>query len=448
MTQLESPKKGSIKGLINQKFTTANKRPTQAFTRKGNRVYRHCTKRGDNPKFSECYTFRQKKNGRQHYFNLGSDLDTAKKLADQIGAFLSIRDHQVADVYSHPSFTSLRSPRSGSDLRRHAVSTPTKHVPTIGEFCRKYETAASGLSRKTVTVAISSLERIAAFELGLPPLGKSVKAADRLKWRNKVENCFLDRITQSVIERFRDDMIRRAGNHQLQKSCSVTSANTYIRCAGTMYSSKWAVHYENFEMPDPNPFKLIRRHPEAAHRYVSTMNPVTLYESARAELETASPPVFVVFILALWAGMRRAEIDRLTWDQVDLVKGHIWIRTTEFFRPKAKNSESRIDIPEEIVTVLAHFKESKAPSIFVVPGSTRVSVQIRCSGTFKRLIKWLRLKGVSQTTALHTLRKEAGSLIYHRTGSVDSAADFLRNDPRVAREHYLGRKGRLELTLQ
>ena len=71
----------------------------------------------------------------------------------------------------------------------------------------------------------------------------------------------------------------------------------------------------------------------------------------------------------------------------------------------------------------------------------------RCRQTFQRLYKWLHQKGIKESKALHILRKEAGSNIFALTGSTDKAADFLRNDPRTAREYYLGRKERIEVKI-
>jgi len=82
---------------------------------------------------------------------------------------------------------------------------------------------------------------------------------------------------------------------------------------------------------------------------------------------------------------------------------------------------------------------------FVLPGAGKGP--LRCKPLFDQALAWLRKQGIQDTKALHSLRKEAGSLIFQATGSIDRAAEFLRNDPRVAREHYIGRKGRLEITL-
>ena len=58
--------------------------------------------------------------------------------------------------------------------------------------------------------------------------------------------------------------------------------------------------------------------------------------------------------------------------------------------------------------------------------------QLRCGPLFAQAITWLRKHGVQDTKALHSLRKDAGSLVFEATYSADRAADFIRNDPRTA----------------
>src|SRR5437868_9407450 len=121
----------------------------------------------------------------------------------------------------------------------------------------------------------------------------------------------------------------------------------------------------------------------------------------------------------------------------------MWIRTTAYFLPKVRNSESRIDCPQSVFEVLRRFKRWTTTPPFVIPGAPPEN-KVRCRKTFQTLAAWLHGKGVAEVKALHTLRKEAGSHIFMLTGSTDKAADFLRNDPRTAREYYLGRKERLQ----
>ena len=143
--------------------------------------------------------------------------------------------------------------------------------------------------------------------------------------------------------------------------------------------------------------------------------------------------------------MRRNEVDKLIWEQVDFQNRHIWIRTTPFFRPKARQSENRIDALPEVFEYLRAFETQSITPPFVLPGAGKG--RLRCKPLFDEALAWLRQQRVQDPKALHSLRKEAGSLIFQATGSIDRAAEFLRNDPRTAREHYIGRKGRLEVVL-
>jgi len=185
---------------------------------------------------------------------------------------------------------------------------------------------------------------------------------------------------------------------------------------------------------------------ERPHRYVSRVDVGALVKAARSELGRKRRAEFVVFVLSLFGGLRRGEIDRLIWDQIDFDQKHIWIRTTPYFRPKARNSESRVDCPDEVFGILRNFKHQGVTPPFVIPGADPAN-SVRCRPTFQNLTRWLRKNGIQETKALHTLRKEAGSYIFHLTGSADKAAEFLRNDPRTAREYYLGRKDRLEVQI-
>lgn len=133
-------------------------------------------------------------------------------------------------------------------------------------------------------------------------------------------------------------------------------------------------------------------------------------------------------------------------EQVKLDDGRVWIHTTEFFSPKAKNSEAYVDFSPSIAGYLREYLESSGKRHFVLPGN-ETGKGLRCLAVFENLMKWLRTNGVTEQKPMHTLRKEAGSLVFQDGGSIERAAKFLRNDPATAREHYVGRKERIELKL-
>jgi integrase len=247
------------------------------------------------------------------------------------------------------------------------------------------------------------------------------------------------------VEEFRHAFIKAAGPDEERKARAITSSNTYIRAAKSIFSPKIVGRLKDLALPSPSPFHGVSAIPERPHRYISRINPTEVYAAAKQELQESQPAVFIVLVLCLMCGMRRNEIDKLIWDQVDFDNGHIWIRTTPYFKPKARNSNNRIDAIPEVFAHLQSFQPHSITPPFVLPGVGKG--QLRCGPLFALAITWLRKHGVQDIKALHSLRKEAGSLVFEATGSVDRAADFLRNDPRTAREHYIGRKGRLEITL-
>lgn len=362
-------------------------RPISARTRKNNHLYRHPYRKSGKVVHAENYTFRKKRRGKSYYFNLGTDIKRAKVLADDIAAFLAVKTNSIEDAVA------VFSPEKGE-----IPVLSERKIPTVGEISRRYVEVINHLRSATVRDNICALRRIAAFVLGLPP------------------------------------------------NRAITTSNFYMRAAGSMFSKKLLKHYADFSLPEPIPFKEIGQLQEPSHRYISKIDLPKLIADAENELRGHHPASYVAFVLSLYCGMRRGEIDLLIWEQIDFEQRHIWIRRTEYFSPKARNSENRIDAPAKVFEILEAFRVHSVTPPYVLPGASS-NYPPRCKNVFRALLKWLRQHGVAQVQALHTLRKEAGSLMYSQTGSIDKAAEFLRNDPRVAREHYIGRNGRLELRL-
>lgn len=270
--------------------------------------------------------------------------------------------------------------------------------------------------------------------------------AKRDKWRDAVDGLTMDRITPEQLGRFRSSMLAAAKTDLAKKARAITTSNFYLRSAASLFSTKLVKHCTDYFVPDPNPFKEVGRLQDPPHRYTSNVDVAKLVAGAESDLKKEHPGAYVAFILGLYCGMRRSEIDRLIWSQIDFEKGHIWIRTTEVFSPKAKNSENRIDAPEKVFRVLCDFRAASIMPPYVLPGTNPIYPP-RCKAIFRVLLAWLRKNEVNHVQALHALRKEAGSLMFSQTGSIDKTAEFLRNDPHVAREHYVGRQGRLELEI-
>ncbi len=161
------------------------------------------------------------------------------------------------------------------------------------------------------------------------------------------------------------------------------------------------------------------------------------------------PQQYLALFLCLWAGLRRKEADLLLWDQVDFERGQIHVRRTEFFQPKTDESQRDIDLPAGAMEVLHGFKIHRAK--FVLEGSdpnpAATYDYYRCDRTWRDLHDWLRAKGVTQQKAIHSLRKESGSLIASSYG-IEAARQHLgHRDIRTTSAHYVEKKKRVEISL-
>ena len=131
--------------------------------------------------------------------------------------------------------------------------------------------------------------------------------------------------------------------------------------------------------------------------------------------------------LAACCGLRRSEIDTLTWSQVDLRSDQpaIRIMLTGYFTPKSESSARSIPLAESVRDLLRGARERNPSAGFVIESSDDDSVnassahyQLRCASQFAEVYKWLRGQGIDSPQPLHSLRKEFGSMVNERGGIV------------------------------
>ena len=102
---------------------------------------------------------------------------------------------------------------------------------------------------------------------------------------------------------------------------------------------------------------------------------------------------------------------------------------------------------------ILHGFRAKALVQYVLEEGTGVTAsrlwgqRYRCEDVFERLTRWLRSRGVEGAKPLHTLRKEAGSIIATKAG-IYAASHFLRHaDIQVTSMHYADHKERVTVDI-
>jgi integrase len=206
-------------------------------------------------------------------------------------------------------------------------------------------------------------------------------------------------------------------------------------------------------LPDPLPFAGLEFYPRESMRYHSRIDPQALLRRASQELAESDSDSFLVLVLALGAGLRRGEIDHLLWRQMDFRTGLIHVEVTEAGSLKSADSQGAVAIDEALSSVLQGFR-AKAKSDFVIEeGSSSTGSskpwgrRYRCQGVFERLMLWLRKNGIESRAPIHTLRKEAGSIVSTQSG-IHAASLFLRHaDMQVTSQFYADHKERVTIDM-
>ena len=71
----------------------------------------------------------------------------------------------------------------------------------------------------------------------------------------------------------------------------------------------------------------------------------------------------------------------------------------------------------------------------------------RCAKEFDALVKWLRAKGITSKSPLHSLRKEFGSRICGEGGIYIASVQLRHSNIGVTRDHYLDKKQRVTVNI-
>lgn len=192
-----------------------------------------------------------------------------------------------------------------------------------------------------------------------------------------------------------------------------------------------------------NPFAGVKLKDPGPQRYHSEINPEWLLACAGSELREQKPQLYLALFLCLWAGLRRKEADLLMWAQVNLEQRQIHVRRTAYFEPKTEESQRTVDLAPDAVEILRSFKHGNDSEFLLAgaaPNPSATYDYYRCDCTWRELNAWLRAKGVRQQKAIHSLRKESGSLIASTFGIEAARLHLGHRDIRTTSSHYVEKR--------
>lgn len=270
------------------------------------------------------------------------------------------------------------------------------------------------------------------------------------KWRANIDATPLAALTPEKILQWRTGYISRHDDQPLKRGSAQQTAASIIRSAKALFSPK-IIRNLGIQLPSPLPFDGVDLGKRPRTRYRSKINAGELARDAHAELKEAEPEQFKIFLLAFGAGLRRSEIDRLTWQHFNWSKGTISIETTEYGMTKTATSAEEIDVGTDLIDYFRQAKMESKNEFVIESKASPIAAphwnHYRADCHFKSLLAWLRLKGVTARNPLHTLRKEFGSLINQQFGIFAASVALRHSNINITREAYVDRKERIALNI-
>jgi integrase len=385
---------------------------------------------------SPHWSIELQKGGRRANWSLGtSNRDSAAVLAREIYLHLERHGWQATRDRYRPQ------PERKSNL-------------TVGEYLETVREIAS-ISPRTVESYAKALRKIAAdiFEIR-PPAGQSkfdYVGSGHETWKTRVEAIRLAKLTPATIQHWKLAFIARAGSDPLAIRRARNSVNSFLRCAKSLFSAELLSHLSDIELPNPLPFAGVAFEPRQSNKYYSQINVPSLIATARKQLASKDPEAFKIFLLALFTGLRRHEIDLLEWSAFRWDESVLHITPTKYFHPKSEDSIGKIPMEPELLALFRGYR-AKSKSDFVIESEVRprpatLYSHYRCTKDFDFLTDWLRKHGVDGLKPLHTLRKEFGSQLCNAYGIYAASRGLRHSAIAVTADYYTdaGAKGTVGL---
>jgi integrase len=321
---------------------------------------------------------------------------------------------------------------------------------TIGDYleaakrvCKAKPQSAEGYA-KAVRRIVADVQKIGGGKAKFDH-----RSGGNLEWQRSVHAVRVETITPAKIESWKRDFVSRVKDSAVLRRRAATSANSFLRQARSLFSStvRAEIRKELGIEPPESPFDGVGLVSEPSHKHFSTVNIEKLIRSACLELAEEDREAFKAFLLAVFTGLRRREIDLLEWSAFDGRRNILRIQPTAYFTGKTRESETELPLDTELTAVFADLRRH-ATSLFVIESSRAPKHEAqyqyyRCDRVFERLIIWLRAQGLCSPKPLHELRKEFGSLINERNGIHAASRALRHSDIRVTNDHYMDSRSRV-----
>ena len=310
----------------------------------------------------------------------------------------------------------------------------------VGEFVEQVHSVWSGKA-KTIGDYVRAFRTIISdvFNIDGGTSKFDYRNGGRKLWLEKVDRIKLRDVTPDKIQKWKVEFLRRAGNNPAERRSASISVNSLLRQAKSLFAPG-ILKFIKLDISS-SPFEGVQFEPRQTMRYQSSFDLGKLIRDAQGELPREQ---FKIFLLALMAGLRRNEIDKLEWSAFDWGRGVISIRATAYFSPKSADSTGDVEVDPEVMDLFrGHHATASGNFVIesrVLPRPHAAYSHYRCQRQFKALNDWLKAHGIESKQPLHTLRKEYGSQVCAQHGIYAASRALRHADIAITSQHYLDRR--------
>ena len=353
---------------------------------------------------------------------------------------------RAAAVYSMAKDSGWDAAVSAFGTRRKPTPPPPASA-TVGAIIKIIEERGTHLRTSTKIRIYSALRVVASSAAGIAGFDTRATNAAKSARRNAIDRIDLATVTPDLIRRWQREFISGTDD-DLQLACKKRSADGTVAAFSRAWTAALAPHYADagLTMP-PNPAKSVRLFRLKTPRYRSDVDAGALVRDAKDQLSVDG---YKTIILMLQFGLRRAEVDRLQWQHVDLVTGQLSVEGTEAGATKTGASARALDVSPGMIAVLAEWKEGAIGDYVVAPLAAlrpKRWSSYRADGAFEEVLRWLRGRGWDSVQPLHQLRKEFGSAVNQKFGLFAASSALGHTSIQLTASTYVGQKKAIHLEM-
>ena len=387
-----------------------------------------------NGQVDACWSMRLAIGGKRRQLSL--DSGNKQTAAERAASIYSMAKDQGWDA-AVSAFGSRRKP-----------TPPPQASATVGAVIRIIEERGTHLRQSTKIRIYSALRVIASSAAGVEEFDTRATNAAKSARRDAIDRIDLASVTPDLIRRWQREFIAVEDDDDLKAATKKRSADGTLSAFSRAWTAALAPHYADagLTMP-PNPTKSVRLFRLKTPRYRSDVDVGALVRDAKDQLSVDG---YKTIILMLQFGLRRAEVDRIQWQHVDLVTGQLSVEGTEAGATKTGASARVLDVSPGMIAVLAEWKEGAIGDYVVAPLAALRSKRwssYRADVAFEEVLGWLRGRGWDSVQPLHQLRKEFGSSVNQKFGLFAASSALGHTSIQLTASTYVGQKKAIHLEL-